>query len=75
MYLSVKNSFAFDVPYFLRCVLLRSTRVYLLQLCGKSDMVDAEERCGEAVEVFVVRATDVAMKLKNKVAYGEILTT
>jgi len=38
-------------------------------------MVDAEERCGEAVEVFVVRATDVAMKLKNKVAYGEILTT
>ena len=49
--------------------------MYLLQLCGKSDIVDAEERCSEAVEVFVVRATDVAMKLKNKVAYGEILTT
>jgi len=47
--------------------------VYLLQLCGESDMGDVEERCSEVVEVFVVKATDVAKLLSEPPAGDDVL--
>jgi hypothetical protein len=41
--------------YIFKMCSVKKHSVCLLQLCGESSMGDAEERCSEVVEVFVVR--------------------